>query len=320
MGGITSFFKDPDFVSLLCGVAAAVVVVLIWAAFLGHEVVGEDRLKAVTQRREEFEHEKNKKNSRRALLQNTSLIKRIVEQLKMSQGAGLAGLRLKLRRAGYQSKDTVFIFLFMKLVMLGGAGALAFFLIFVLEIVDWPPIQRFGAMGGAVILGWMLPEIFVSNNIKKRENVLRKAMPDALDLMVICAEAGLGLDSTFDRVSREMAFGAPELAEEIGLTGVEMNFLPERQMALRGLAERVALPSVLALVNTLIQTEKYGTPLAQTLRVLSAEMREDRMMRAEEKAARLPAVMTVPMMLFVLPPLFIVLVGPAALQVADLMK
>lgn len=320
MDFISAFFHNPDFVALLCGLAAMVVVVLIWSAFLGHESVGEDRLKAVTQRREEFEQEKIRKNSRRALLQNTGLMKRIVEQLKMSQGQGIASLRLKLRRAGYQSKDTIFIFLFMKLAMLIGCGVCAFFFVFVMGIVDWPSMQKIAAVGGGAIFGWMLPEIVVKQRTQKREGILRKGMPDALDLMVICAEAGLGLDATFDRVSREMAYGSPELAEEIGMTGVEMNFLPERQMALRGLAERVALPAVLALVNTLIQTEKYGTPLAQTLRVLSGEMRDDRVMRAEEKAARLPAVMTVPMMLFVLPPLFLVLVGPAGIQVSDLMK
>ena len=120
-------------------------------------------------------------------------------------------------------------------------------------------------------------------------------------------------------MGKEIGPTYPELAEEIGLTGVELNFLPDRSKALRGLSERVPLPSVIALVNTLIQTEKYGTPLAQALRVLSGEMRDDRMMRAEEKAARLPATLTVPMILFVLPPLFIVLIGPAALKVMTAM-
>ncbi|MGE0109939.1 MAG: type II secretion system F family protein, partial [Bdellovibrionales bacterium] len=160
---------------------------------------------------------------------------------------------------------------------------------------------------------------FIKNLSQKREEVLQKAFPDALDLMVICAEAGLSLDSSFDRVSKEMQMSAPELAEELGLTSVELNFLPDRQMALRGLSDRVQLQSVTALTNTLIQTEKYGTPLARSLRVLSGEMRTDRMMRAEEKAARLPAILTVPMILFILPPLFIVLIGPAALKAADAM-
>ena len=121
-------------------------------------------------------------------------------------------------------------------------------------------------------------------------------------------------------MSREIGQNAPELAEEIGLTAVELNFLPDRAKALQGLADRVPLPGVMALVNTLLQTEKYGTPLAQALRVLSAEMREERIMRAEEKAARLPAILTVPMIIFILPPLFVVLIGPAAIKVMQAIR
>jgi tight adherence protein C len=168
----------------------------------------------------------------------------------------------------------------------------------------------------AALFGWMLPSIIIKNLSQKREEVLRKAMPDALDLLVICAEAGLSLGASFDRVSHEIGPNAPELAEEIGLTAVELNFLPDRAKALQGLADRVPLPGVMALVNTLLQTEKYGTPLAQALRVLSSEMREERIMKAEEKAARLPAILTVPMIIFILPPLFVVLIGPAAIKVS----
>jgi tight adherence protein C len=143
-------------------------------------------------------------------------------------------------------------------------------------------------------------------------------LPDALDLLVICAEAGLSLDSALERVSREIGPSCAELSEEVGLTAVELSFFPERSKALQNLSDRVPLPGVLALTNTLIQTEKYGTPLAQALRVLSAEMREERIMAAEAKAAKLPATLTIPMILFILPPLFVVLIGPAALKVMGL--
>jgi tight adherence protein C len=170
------------------------------------------------------------------------------------------------------------------------------------------------------LTAFMLPGIWLKNTIQKREDNLRKALPDALDLLVICAEAGLGLDAALDRVGREIVQSQPLLAEEIGITAVELGFLPDRRTALTGFSERVQLPSVRALVNTLIQSEKYGTPLAQALRVLSAELREERMMKAEEKAAKLPATLTVPMILFILPTLFIVLMGPAIIQVFDLNK
>ncbi len=310
--------SDPNFLSMLCGLAAFAVVVLVWTALIDNDPLPA-RLKSIADRRMEFEGDRRKKNSRRAALQRHSLMKQIVEWFKLSQGKGLSDLRLKLRRAGYQTRDAIFVFLFAKLAAMSGFMAGGVFFTFVVPLFKMPPIIGLLAVLFCGMLGWMGPDVFVKNQSQKREDVLRKAMPDALDLMVICAEAGLSLDAAFDRVSREVGPTCPELAEEIGLTGVELSFLPDRHKALHGLADRVPLPSVLALVNTLIQTEKYGTPLAQALRVLSAEMREERMMRAEEKAARLPAILTVPMIVFILPPLFIVLIGPAALKVMSAM-
>lgn len=318
MSPLENTLHSPDFLAYVCGLAAFVVVVLVWTAFLDGGPQA-DRLKAVTQRRDEFENERRKKNSRRASLQKHSMMKDVVEWMKLTQGKSLEDLRLKLRRAGYQSRDTMFVFLFTKLALLVGLAATAGFFLFVVGIGTMnPAIRLLITLFGAVI-GWMLPDIMIKNLSQKREDVLRKGTPDALDLMVICAEAGLGLDAAFDRVGKEIAPTCPELAEEIGVTSVELNFLPDRHKALHNLSERVPLPSIVALVNTLIQTEKYGTPLAQSLRVLSAEMREERMMKAEEKAAALPAILTVPMILFILPPLFVVLIGPAALKVTAAM-
>lgn len=315
MSKIDTLFNSPDFLAALCGLAAFVVVVLVWTAFIDNDPLP-DRLKSISNRRDEFEGERRKKNSRRASLQKHGLMKQIVEWLKLTQGKSLDGLRLKLRRAGYHSRDTMFVFLFTKLALMAGLGATCFFFFVIVKIAPIPPAAALLIPLVAAFIGWMLPDVLVKNMSQKREDVLRKTAPDALDLLVICAEAGLGLDAAFERVSREIAPTAPELAEELALTGVELNFLPDRHKALRGLSERIPLPSIIALVNTLIQTEKYGTPLAQALRVLSAEMREDRIMKAEEKAAALPAILTVPMILFILPPLFVVLIGPAALKVS----
>ena len=311
---MTNLLHNPDLLPLLCGAAAFIVVVLVWSALLDNDPLPA-RMKSITQARDELQAARRKKNTRRASLNPASRMKQIVESLKLSQGKSLADLRLKLRRAGYHARDSMFVFLFAKLALFLGFTAGALFLVF--GALKLPPALGLLSVLGAALTGWMLPDVFVKNLSQKREDTLRKAIPDALDLLVICAEAGLSLDAAFDRVGREIGPTCPELAEEIGLTGVELNFLPDRAKALQGLAERVPLQSVLALVNTLIQTEKYGTPLAQALRVLSAEMREDRMMRAEEKAARLPAILTVPMIIFILPPLFVVLIGPAALKVMD---
>lgn len=308
---------NPDFIAMLCGAAAFAVVVLIWNALLERDPLPADRLRDIVERKNELGEERQKKLSRRASLQQISLMKKVVNWFKLARGKRFNELRLKLARAGYRSRDSMFVFLFFKLALMGGLAFVCVFFLLILRIGGVPPGLGILAALFAGVMGWMLPDVFLKNQTQKREDILRKAMPDALDLLVICAEAGLSLDAGFDRVSREIGQGSPELAEEIGLTAVELNFLPDRTKALQGLSERVPLPGVVALVNTLLQTEKYGTPLAQALRVLSAEMRDERMMRAEEKAAKLPAILTVPMIVFILPPLFVVLIGPAAIKVTE---
>ncbi|MGD9512350.1 MAG: type II secretion system F family protein, partial [Geminicoccaceae bacterium] len=196
-------------------------------------------------------------------------------------------------------------------------AALALLLVYGAQLGHLPMAWRPAVPLVAVLFGFLAPDLYLRNAAAKRRHALQKALPDGLDLLVICAEAGLSLDAALNRVAEEVAVSAPELADELALTAVELNFLPERRQALANLAKRVDLPAARGVVNTLIQTEKYGTPLAQSLRVLSAEFREQRMLRAEEKAARLPATMTVPMILFILPTLFIVLVGPAMIDVYD---
>jgi len=172
----------------------------------------------------------------------------------------------------------------------------------------------------AVMFGAYFPDVMVKNAALKRQDKIRKGLPDGLDLMVICAEAGLSLDATLRRVADELAEASPELSDELGLTSLELGFLQDRQKALQNLAERTNMPGLRGMVNTLMQAERYGTPLAHSLRVLSAESRTERVLKAEEKAARLPAMLTVPMIIFILPPLFVVLLGPAALDIADALK
>lgn len=309
---------NQDFLAALAGSGAFAVVILIWMALIEGDPLSA-RLKNVTERRSELVQQRQKKISRREEMQNRAdLIKRIVQKLKLEQGRKMDEVRVKLARAGYRSRDTLFGYLLLKLVLPIGFAFASFFFIFVLQAFPMKPIFGLISVLFAAIFGLFLPDIMIKNLSQKRQDTLRKALPDALDLLVICAEAGLSLDASLDRVSREIGPSCAELAEEIGLTGVELGFYPDRAKALHNLADRVPLQGILALTNTLIQTEKYGTPLAQALRVLSAEMRDDRMMAAEAKAAKLPATLTVPMILFILPPLFIVLIGPAALKVMKL--
>src|SRR4029077_9254254 len=176
---------------------------------------------------------------------------------------------------------------------------------------------RWAGAFAAAMFGFFAPGVFIKNLVTKCGKQLQLGLPDALDLMVICAEAGLSLDASLTRVSRELEPTWPEISEELGITAAELTFLPERRQAFENLNGRTNLAAVRGVVNTLLQTAKFGTPLAQSLRVLAAEYREARIVRAEEKAARLPAMLTVPMILFILPTLFIVLLGPAALNIID---
>jgi tight adherence protein C len=310
---------DPNALSFLCGLGAFAVVALIWMALIESDPL-ENRLKSVAEHRDALgDAERKKKSTRRESLVGKDAIKGLVQKLKLEQGKQMNEIRLKLARAGYHSHEAVMLYLLMRLAAPIAVGFLAFFLIFIVQAFTLSFAMRVLVFVVSILLGLGGPDLFLKNLSQKRATILRKAMPDALDLMVICAEAGLSLDAALDRVSREMRPSCAELAEEVGLTGVELGFLPNRSQALQNLSDRVPIHGIVGLVNTLIQTEKYGTPLAQALRVLSAEMRNDRIMAAETKAAKLPATLTVPMILFILPPLFVVLLGPAILKVLELM-
>jgi tight adherence protein C len=241
----------------------------------------------------------------------------VVRRLRLLQGEKTAEIRLKLAQAGMRSREALAAFLFSKLAGPPILGVLAVILLYGFELYHLSPSTRLLVCVGAVMAGFVGPEVWLKNRITKRRDILRKAMPDGLDLLVVCVEAGLSTDAALTRVAGETERSAPELSDELKLTSIELGFLPERRQALEGLSRRVDLPAVRALVTALLQTEKYGTPLAQSLRVLSAEFRTERLLRAEEKAARLPAILTVPMVLFIMPSLFIVIIGPAIISLID---
>lgn len=244
--------------------------------------------------------------------QSIGYAKRLLERLKLDRGKEAKTVADQLVQAGWRSPDATTVFLSIRLVspfLVGLAG-------YVLAplVLHQVGTLRLVAAAGAMLGGAYLPNLMLANFVKRRCTKITKGLPDALDLFVICAEAGLSLDAAMTRVGREIGGSWPELADELGLTAIELGFLPNRRDALVNLSRRVDVGSIRGLVNTLVQTEKYGTPLAQALRVLAAEFRDTRMMKAEEKAARLPATLTIPMITFILPPLFIVLIGPAIVQ------
>lgn len=309
---------------VLVAASAIGIFMIVWS--IGQYLIERDRfgprLKMIQERRNELKGEMTaaKRRTKRAEPHEAmGFIRTIVTKLKLLQQLQVDALQSKLVNAGYRSKDAIIIFAFAKTVMPFVGLGLG---IFVCGI-DWThAFSTSQASGWLILLGLSyfcarLPEVIVANARSKRHAAIRKGLPDALDLMMICAEAGLSLSAALDRVAREMGRVNPELAEEFGLTSVELGFLPERVTALRHLQERVDMPEIRGFVNVIAQTEKYGTPIAQALRVLSKEYRTQRMLRAEQRAARLPAMMTVPMILFILPTLFIVVMAPAVISVMD---
>lgn len=279
------------------------------------------RVKALNERREQLKAgliQSKRKTPRRAQHEKSvGFMRDIVNRLNLLRSGEAKKAREKLMKAGFRSRDALTIYFFGKLCMPFVFGVLALVFIFGLDMVKGSMLMKSAVCLGAVVFGAYSPDLYVANQIAKRQKLMQKALPDALDLLVICAEAGQSLDGALNRVATEVGNTCPVLAEELSLTSIELGLLPERSQALSNLRSRTGLDGIKAMVNTLMQAERYGTPVANSLRVLSAEFRDQRMMKAEAKAARLPAVMTVPLILFILPPLFVVLLGPAALQVID---
>ncbi|HEX5644157.1 MAG TPA: type II secretion system F family protein [Erythrobacter sp.] len=307
--------------TILAGIAAFAVVLAIYAAVTVKDPMAK-RVKSLNERREELKagivtSSARKRTSLVRKSQTTDKMKQQLEGMKVLQQSQLEVIQQKLAHAGFRNKELAVLIIALRAILPIVLGVTAFVLLYVVEIYpDWQ-MKRVMAFGGAIFLGYKGPEIYLKNLASKRTTEIRKGLPDALDLLVICAEAGLTVDAAFNRVAKELGRAYPELGDEFALTAIELSFLNERKKAFDNLAYRVDLESVRGVVTTMIQTERYGTPLASALRVLSAEFRNERMMRAEEKAARLPAIMTVPLILFILPVLFIVILGPAACDIAD---
>ena len=311
--------------TMLAGIATFMVLVAIYAATTVRDPMAK-RVKALNSRREQLKAGITASTSkRRASLvrqnQTTDRIRSLLASLKVLQDSQVKTAQIKLMQAGIRSKEYAVAVIFARLVLPPVLGGLMIYLVYgTTMFADWSPIKAYGLVAASFVLSYKAPDIYLKNKISKRTDAIRKGLPDALDLLVICAEAGLTVDAAFARVARELGRAYPELGDEFTLTSIELGFLAERRQAFENLAMRVALDAVKGVVTTMVQTEKYGTPLASALRVLSAEFRNERMMRAEEKAARLPAIMTIPLILFILPTLFVVILGPAACSISDAFK
>jgi len=307
-----------DLITALAALAAGFAVYAVWTALLVRDPMAQ-RIKNVGLHRDELRQAMLAAQGNRARRRETTVdfMRRVAQHLKLLKTQQADAVTLRLAQAGFRSKDALVIYLFAKLALPFVLGAVAVVLVYVSNLWAMSGMMKLFVAIAAVVAGAYAPEVFVANIRQKRQQILQKGLPDALDLLVICTEAGLALDAALTRVARETGPACPELAEELSICAVELGFLPDRRQALDNLSTRTDLASIRGVVNSLQQTEKYGTPLSLSLRVLSTEFRNDRMMRAEEKAARLPATLTVPLILFILPALFVVLLGPAVISAID---
>jgi tight adherence protein C len=310
----------------LSAVATMAVLVAIYAATTVKDPMAK-RVKALNERREQLKAgivASTSKRRKKITNKNEAAdrVRTLLSSFKMLQDEQVEKAQIKLLQAGIRSKDLAFVVIFARLVLPLAIGSVTIVGVYLLDwFPDWSSFKKYAFVATSLIGAYKAPDIFLKNKIQKRTHAIRKGLPDALDLLVICAEAGLTVDAAFNRVAKELGKAYPELGDEFALTSIELGFLTDRRSAFENLATRIDLDSIRGVVTTMIQTEKYGTPLASALRVLSAEFRNERMMRAEEKAARLPAIMTVPLILFILPVLFVVILGPAACDISDtLMK
>ena len=310
---------DPKMMaSLFAAIAAMATVITLAMPLLARNDLNK-RMSAVSVEREKIrqrERERLARGDKVQLRQSPKqYMKRIVDQFNLTKWVGQEEAREKLVQAGYRGQAPYVTYLFFRLVSPVVAFMFSLFYLFFVAQIDKPPMIKLGMALFAAYVGMQLPWFFLKNKIQKRQLSVRRAFPDALDLLLICVESGMSIEAAFRKVSQEIGSQSIPLAEELTLTTAELSYLQDRKIAYENLAKRTDLEGVRAVCVALQQSERYGTPLGQTLRVMAQENRDMRMSEAEKKAAALPPKLTVPMILFFLPVLFIVILGPAAIRV-----
>ncbi|MEM7620753.1 MAG: type II secretion system F family protein [Pseudomonadota bacterium] len=316
--------RDPQFIiSVLTSVAVFATIMTIAMPFLDSSKLN-SRMKYVAMERDalrakrlaELKVESSKGKLRGDTPQD--FMKQVVDKLNLRQMFETTEMRNRLRMAGFRGQGPVVIFLFFRILLLLAFLLASAFYFFLINDHGYTDAIKLLIVLGFGYFGFFLPNLLLSNLIQKRQKVIKKAFPDALDLLLICVQSGMSAEAAFNNVSKEIGRQCVELAEELSLTTAELSYLQTRQAAYENLGLRTGLPGVKAVCTSLTQAERYGTPLSQALRVMAQENRDMRMAEAEKKAAALPPKLTVPMIVFFLPVLFVVILGPAAIKVMEL--
>lgn len=323
---LVNTLTNPDNIltAFVAAVTFATIVTLVQPMLRGDKLEG--RLKSVANRREELRKRSREALAKKGAQTTTSLrhtdeglYKNVVDRLQLSKLLEDPKVMEKLAQAGFRGPRPVSTFYFFRFVMPFAMAALVAFYLFLINDFGLQPMQKFAACFAALAVGYYAPNVYISNIASKRRESIVAAFPDSLDLLLICVESGMSIEAAIMKVSQEVGSTSIELAEELSLLTAELSYLPERRMAYEGLAKRTNHPGVKSVVTAMIQAERYGTPLGAALRVMAKENRELRLSAAEKKAAALPAKLTVPMILFFLPVLFVVILGPAIIKVQDIM-
>jgi tight adherence protein C len=316
---ITTFSTPTFLVTVLTAICAFATVLTIAMPILARDRMNH-RMRVMAIEREKMRAarlaEMVTKDRQSAKLRQTSkgFMQQFVDQLNLRQMFDNEDLRDRLKRAGLRGQAPLVAYMFFRVAVPFTVFAAALFYLFVVGALSYPPLIKLLMALGAAFVGSYLPNLFIENLTQKRQQAIKLVFPDALDMLLICVQSGMSVEAAFGRVAKEIAGQSMELAEELSLTTAELSYLQDRRQAFENLGKRTGIPGVRAVTTALIQAERYGTPVGQALRVMAKENRDIRQSEAEKKAAALPPKLTVPMILFFLPVLFIVILGPAGIR------
>ncbi len=327
MMDFVDFITKPELlVTILAGIAVFATVLTLSVPLLTRDKMGQ-RMRVMATEREKIRADRLSEikagSGGGSLLRQApkGFMQQLVDKYNVRTLFETDQLKTKLKQAGLRGQAPLYAYIFFRMIMPPIVFMIALLYIAMLnKTLDYPPIVKLLMALAAGFAGFYLPNLFVQNLITRRQQAIKEAFPDSLDMLLICVQSGMSIEAAFGKVAKETASSSIELAEELSLTTAELSYLPERRQAYENLGVRTGLPGVKAVATALVQSEKYGTPVAQALRVMAKENRDQRMADAEKKAAALPPKLTVPMILFFLPVLFIVILGPAAIQIMAINK
>lgn len=318
---IEAWLKPQLMVMVLAAVATFVTVLTIALPVLSRDRTAQ-RMKVMATERDKMRTtrmaELNKDGQGRLRQAPKGFMQQIVDQFNLRASFESEDLKNRLKMAGLRGQAPLVAYMFFRVVAPIIVALIALIYLFLLTNYGYPPIVKLGMSIGAGYLGFYLPNMFIENLVQRRQTAISQSFPDSLDMLLICVQAGMSIEAAFGKVAKEVSSQSLELAEEFSLTTAELSYLQDRRMAFENLGKRTGIAGIKAVATALIQAERYGTPVSQALRVMAKENRDMRMMEAEKKAAALPPKLTVPMIVFFLPVLFVVILGPAILQVMKL--